>query len=57
MAELHTKPPRNCNIKGFETELMFDWNGPTVPKSQAFIGKSLDRHFEAKKQLDVQNWA
>ena len=24
---------------------MFDWNGPTVPKSQAFIEKFLDWHF------------
>ena len=51
MAELHTKPQRNCNFKRFETELMFDWNGPTVPKSQAFIEKSLDRHFGGR-----QNW-
>ena len=51
MAELHTKPQRNCNFKRFETELMLDWNGPTVPKSQAFIEKSLDRHFGGRKKL------
>ena len=43
--ELRTKPQRNGNFKNFETELMLDWNGPTVPKSQAFIEKLLDRHF------------
>ena len=33
VAELHTKPQMNCNFKRFETELMLDWNGPTVLKS------------------------
>ena len=33
---LHTKPPRNCNFKKFETELMLDWNGPNITKSRAF---------------------
>ena len=51
VAELHTKPQKNCNFKKFETELMLDWNGPTVPKSQSFIEKSLDRHFGSRK-----NW-
>ena len=49
MAELQTKPRRNLNFKRLDTELMFDWNGPTGPKSQAFIEKSLDRHFGGKK--------
>ena len=39
VAELHTKPQRNCNFKNFETELMLNWNGLTVPKSQPFIKK------------------
>ena len=31
VAELHTKPQRNCKFKKFESELMLDSNGPTVP--------------------------
>ena len=46
-----TKPQSNCNFKKFETELMLDWNGPTGPKSQSFIEKSLNRHFGSRK-----NW-
>ena len=51
VAELHTKPQTNCNFKKFETELMLDWNGPTAPKLQSFLEKSLDRHFGSR-----QNW-
>ena len=51
VAELQTTPQRNCNFKKFETELMLDWNGPTVFKSQSFTEKSLDRHLGSRK-----NW-
>ena len=50
IAELHTKPQRNCNFKLFETELMVDWNGPNLPKAQAFLEKSLDRYYGSRKQ-------
>lgn len=51
IAELHTTPQRNCDFKRFETELLIDWNGPNVSKSQAFVERSLDRHFGSRK-----NW-
>ena len=51
VAELHTKPQRNCNFKKFETELMLDWNGPNVKKSQSFVEKSMDRYFGSRR-----NW-
>ena len=50
VAELHTKPQRNCNFKKFETELMLDWNGPNVTKSRALVEKSLDGHFGSRKK-------
>ena len=34
VAELHTKPQRNCNFKKFETKLILGWNGPNVNKSR-----------------------
>ena len=50
IAECHTKPQRNCIFKRYETELMVDWNGPNLTKAeQAFIEKSLDRHFGSRK--------
>ena len=45
VSELNTKPQRNCNFKRFETALMLDCNGPTVPKSHTFIEKSLGSFF------------
>ena len=54
VAELHTKLQRNCNLKKFETELMLDWNEPTVPKSQSFIEKSLDGHVGSRKYFVSQ---
>ena len=50
IAELHTVPQRNCDFKKFETELLIDWNGPNIPKSQRFVEQSLDRHFGSRKQ-------
>ena len=50
IAELHTKPQRNCNFKRFETELLVDWNGPIIHKAQSFLEKSLDRHFGSRKK-------
>jgi hypothetical protein len=50
IAELHTKPQRNCNFKRFETELVIDWNGPIIHRAQPFLEKSLDRHFGTRKK-------
>ena len=38
-------------FRNFETELMLDWNGPTVSKSQAFIEKSLESHFGGRQNF------
>ena len=54
-AVLHTKPPRNCNFKKFETELMLDWNGPNITKSRAFVEKSLVRHFGSGNGVSNQD--
>ena len=51
LAELHTKTQRNCNFNKFETELMLDWNGPTMPNSQSFLEKVLYRHFGGRQNL------
>jgi hypothetical protein len=49
VAELHTKPQRNCDFSKFETVLMLDWNGPNVPKSKSLVETALDRHFGSRK--------
>ena len=56
VAELRTKPQRNCNFKYFKTELMLDWNGPTVPKSEPFIKKMVGQALCRKAKLKVQDW-
>ena len=33
---------------------MFDWNGPTVPKSQAFIEKFLNIHFGGRQHWRIE---
>ena len=50
IAELHTKPQRNCNFRRYETELMIDWNGPNLSKAEALLINSLDRHFGSRKK-------
>ena len=39
IAELHTKPQRNCNFKLFETELMVDWIGAKFTKGPGILRK------------------
>ena len=50
VAELHTKPNRNCSFGRFETELMIDWNGPNLSKAEPIIIKALDRYFGSRKK-------
>ena len=54
IAELHTKPQRNCLFKRYETELSVDWNGTNLTKAEAFLEKSLDRHFESRKKWNFK---
>ncbi len=54
IAELHTKPQRNCIFKRYETELLVDWNGPNLVKAGPFIEKSLDRHFGSRKKWNFK---